>query len=239
MPPKLPPFVGAETAEFGKARAVVRPSALVEEAYEAILERIMALTIQPGAKITVDSLSRELGVSQTPIREALSRLEAEGLVLKTHLVGYSAAAQMSRSQVQQLFELRLLLEPAAADKAAKLIDESQLEVLKALQASMASLRDHEFPAYGKFARKDAQFHAVIAAASGNDLLVDALSRLHAHIHVFRLVFHTRVTSEAIAEHQQLVNALETRDAKAASSAMRAHIFASRDRVLSLAQSTPW
>ena len=74
----------------------------------------MALRIAPGSRITVDNLVRELNVSQTPIREALGRLEGEGLVIKTHLIGYSAAPQISRRRFDELYELRLLLEPEAA-----------------------------------------------------------------------------------------------------------------------------
>ncbi|WP_197033816.1 GntR family transcriptional regulator [Bradyrhizobium sp. URHD0069] len=214
-------------------RTINRPAALVDEVYDAILDRIMALKIQPGAKITVDNLARELGVSQTPIREALSRLEAEGLVLKAHLVGYSAASQLSKEQVEHLFEARLLLEPAVAAKAAARITQAEMDILRALHADMVSLRDNQFPAYGQFARKDAEFHQVISTAGGNSLLVDTLARLHSHVHIFRLVFHTRVTSEAIAEHADILTALVAHDGPASEKAMRAHILASRNRILTL------
>jgi DNA-binding GntR family transcriptional regulator len=214
-------------------RTINRPAALVDEVYDAILDRIMALKIQPGAKITVDSLARELGVSQTPIREALSRLEAEGLVLKAHLVGYSAASQLSKEQVEHLFEARLLLEPAVAAKAAARITQAEMDILRALHADMVSLRDNQFPAYGQFARKDAEFHKVISTAGGNSLLVETLARLHSHVHIFRLVFHTRVTSEAIAEHADILTALVAHDGPASEKAMRAHILASRNRILTL------
>jgi DNA-binding GntR family transcriptional regulator len=213
--------------------AVARPAALVDEVYEALLHRLMDLTIQPGSKITVDNLSRELGVSQTPVREALARLEAEGLVLKTHLIGYSAAPQLSESQVEQLFELRLLLEPPAAGKAALHMSDDLRAHLDALEHDMLRLRDNEFRAYGHFARKDAEFHALIAAASGNSLLAETLAKLHTHIHIFRLVFHTRVTSEAIAEHAELLNCLKSGDKRASEKAMRGHIAASRGRILGL------
>ncbi len=219
------------------ARGVVRPPALVDEVYEAVLDRLMGLTIAPGSKITVDSLARELGVSQMPIREALSRLEAEGLVLKTHLIGYSAAPQLSSKDVDNLFELRLLLEPAAAAKAAAHIDKARLAILYRLQSEMAGLRDMQFPAYGQFARKDAEFHACIAFASENPLLVEALARLHTHVHIFRLVFHARVTSEAIDEHASILEALEKRDPAAAEAAMRSHVTASRHRILTLVNMT--
>ncbi len=226
----LPP-AGDETVR--PAKTVVRPAALVEEVYEALLDRLMGLRLPPGSKITVDNLARELGVSQTPIREALTRLESEGLVLKTHLIGYSAAPQLSASETEQLFELRLLLEPAAVAKAATRITEDRFKTLRALQLDMAGLHDVQFPAYGQFARKDAEFHSLIAGASGNALLVDALTRLHSHVHIFRLVFHARVTSEAIDEHSEILRALARQDAKASEKAMRAHILASKSRIATL------
>jgi DNA-binding GntR family transcriptional regulator len=219
------------------AKAVVRPAALVEEVYEALLDRLMGLKLPPGSKITVDNLARELGVSQTPIREALTRLESEGLVLKTHLVGYSAAPQLSAADTEQLFELRLLLEPAAAAKAATRMTEDRFRTLRALQHDMAGLRDVQFPAYGQFARKDAEFHALIAGAGDNALLVDALARLHSHVHIFRLVFHARVTSEAIEEHSEILQALARQDAGASERAMRAHILASQNRIATLVEAS--
>ena len=98
------------------APVIHRAASLAEEVYEAIFARLMALRIPPGARITVDNLVRELAVSQTPIREALGRLEGEGLVVKTHLVGYSAAPQITRDRFEELYELRLLLEPEMAGR---------------------------------------------------------------------------------------------------------------------------
>src|ERR1700742_5044635 len=101
---------GAEVAS-APSQAVQRPNSLANEVYENIYAQLMALRIAPGARITVDNLVRELNVSQTPIREALGRLEGEGLVVKTHLVGYSAAPQITKRQFDELYSLRLLLEP--------------------------------------------------------------------------------------------------------------------------------
>src|SRR4051794_29414531 len=189
------------------SRAVPRPAALTREVYDAILDRITSLEIAPGARINVDTLARELAVSQTPVREALSRLEAEGLVLKTHLVGHRAAPQLTRTQIEQLFELRLLIEPAGTAMAARRLSAQSRETLSRLHAEMGGLPYKSAPAYSEFARKDAEFHATISEASGNAFLADALARLRTHVHIFRLVFHTRVTTEAIGEHTELLAAL--------------------------------
>src|ERR1700712_3662242 len=112
-------------ANIGAGR-IQRASSLVEDVYEAIFAQLMALKIAPGSRITVDSLVKEFNVSQTPIREALGRLEGEGLVLKTHLVGYRAAPQITRRRFDELYELRFLLEPHSAARAAALMDDVRL-----------------------------------------------------------------------------------------------------------------
>jgi DNA-binding GntR family transcriptional regulator len=212
---------------------LVRPSALATDVYNAILDRITSLRIHPGAKITVDNLARELGVSQTPIREALSRLEAEGLVLKTYLVGYSAAPRLNRTQVEQVYEMRLLLEPGAAAKAASRLTDQDQKALRGLHNEMVNLRDNYAPAYSEYARMDTQFHSVIATESGNALLAEALSRLHTQVHIFRLGFPTRVSAEVVAEHAEILSALMSGNARTSKKAMRTHVLASQHRMLSL------
>ena len=207
-----------------------RPARLGDEVYSAIFSRIMSLDIAPGARISVDALARELGVSQTPIREALTRLEGEGLVNKTHLVGYNAAPQLSASQFNELYELRLLLEPFAAAKAAQLMSAEAIGQLEALCAEMEGLAQSEgLNAYAQFAQLDMAFHDQIAASAGNGLVLDALSRLHTHVHLFRLLFHARVTISALDEHGRIVAAIKGRDSAAARAAMAQHIEHSRDR----------
>src|SRR3954467_4874240 len=93
---------------------IQRSSGLVDDVYNRIREDIMSLKIPPDTKISVDRLSRELEVSQTPIREALSMLEANGLVMKQRFVGYCTAPTLNRKQFEELYEIRSLLEPYAA-----------------------------------------------------------------------------------------------------------------------------
>ena len=92
---------------------------LAGEVYEYIKTQLMDQQIQPGVRINIDKLARQLQISQTPIREALARLEAEGLVTKEPLRGYSSTPLLDPSSFQQLYEMRLLIEPAAARKAAQ------------------------------------------------------------------------------------------------------------------------
>jgi DNA-binding GntR family transcriptional regulator len=85
--------------------------------------------------------------------------------------------------------------------------------------------------YSAFARLDGDFHDRIMAIAGNELIRDTLEHLHTHFHIFRLMFHARVTEEALDEHESLLQALTARNAVDAERAMRDHIERSRARLL--------
>ena len=105
-------------------RAIERPTGrpgrtrMSDVVYERLLELLLDGDIQPGERIPVDVLSRRLGVSQTPVRESLNRLEAEDLVTKTHLIGYSATPKLTPERFEDLFEARFLIEPYCSGLAA-------------------------------------------------------------------------------------------------------------------------
>lgn len=206
---------------------IKRPPRLGDEVYNSIYGQLMSQVIRPGAKISIDNLVRELGVSQTPIREALSRLEAQGLVVKAHQRGYNAAAQMDLERFENLRELRMLLEPVTASKAASRVTESQLNELKFVAKKMRSKAGRSD--YGEFARLDQQFHDLIAQASGNILIAETLANLHSHMHLFRLFHHQHAASDSIAEHDVLIEALSAHDPEGAEAAMRTHIERAFDR----------
>ncbi len=211
---------------------IQRSKGLADDVYGAIFNKLMSLEIAPGERITVDGLVRELEVSHTPIREALGRLEGEGLVVKTHFIGYSAAPQIARRRFDELYELRLLLEPHAARRAAEWVTESDMRKLREtaeLMRNLGGARDRS--SYSGFARFDADFHDQIMGIAGNELIRNTLAHLHTHFHIFRLMFHSRVTEEALAEHETLLSALGSGDTCGAEQAMRDHIERSRRRLL--------
>jgi DNA-binding GntR family transcriptional regulator len=211
---------------------IPRANSLAEDVYEAIFSQLMGLKIAPGERINVDSLVKEFSVSQTPIREALGRLEGEGLVVKTHLVGYRAAPQITRKRFDDLYELRLLLEPYAAARAAAEIDAQRLDRLSSAAGVMARREGSDERArYSNFARQDAAFHDMILDVAGNALVRQTLNFQHTHFHIFRLMYHARVTEEALDEHEAILAAFAAGDPAAAETAMRRHIEHSRDRLL--------
>ena len=207
-----------------------RPARLGDEIYAAIFERIMSQDIAPGERISVDAVARQLGVSQTPIREALARLEGEGLVRKTPLVGYSATPRLSANELADRYEMRLQLEPLAARKCALLMPDADIDQLDELCAEMATLSQRPgLGAYAQFAQLDMAFHDQIAVSAGNALIAEALGKLHSHVHLFRLLTEAQVPAAASAEHDRLVAAIRARDADGAEAAMRDHVEQSRVR----------
>ncbi|WP_375599114.1 GntR family transcriptional regulator [Devosia sp. Naph2] len=209
---------------------IKRPGALAEEVYSRLYDQLMTQGIASGAKLSVDGLARALDVSQTPVREALARLEAQGLVVKVHLVGYRVAPPMDRARLDQIYELRLLTEPRLATLAAERISAgARDELLSAAKQMEAESTAHTPEAYARFSRLDEAFHRQIAAASGNGVIADALAALHVHVHLFRLSQPRTVIADAIVEHLTIVQAIVARDARAAENAMRDHIVRSRRR----------
>lgn len=205
------------------AIAIKRPPRLGDEVYNSVYAQLMSQKILPGSRISIDNLARELGVSQTPVREALSRLEAQGLIVKTHLIGFSAAPQIDRARYDQLHEMRLLLEPFVARKAATNIDAEQLATLERLATEMRGEGGREVTSYSDFAQLDGEFHDTIARACGNELMRETLANLHTHIHLFRLFPHSGATTKANSEHADLLAALVAHDPAAAEKAMRNHV----------------
>lgn len=214
---KFPVIAANDAAD----RPITRPSGLAEEVYRRIRADIMSLKLPPESRVSVDSLARELGVSQTPIREALSMLEANGLVSKRHFAGYATTPRMDRAQLDELFEFRLLIEPHAARKAAEMMSE----------ADMAGLASGETaPSHDAFADMDTDFHRLIAQGAGNHLIADSLARLHIHVHIFRSCFRREIAEEAVDEHDAIIAAIRARNGEGAEAAMRRHIERSYGRL---------
>jgi DNA-binding GntR family transcriptional regulator len=210
-----------------------RRSVLSDTTYEAIKLLIMDNRLAPGARISMEGLARELEVSPTPVREALARLDAEGLVVKRPLAGYTVSPQLDLAAFEDLFRMRMLLEPEAARLAAgRPVDLAELTDLNDLNERMANVPAGEgYAAYRDQVALDARFHDAIAAASGSPLLREAISRLRAHMHLYRLYWGSGIATTTAAEHDRIVAALSARDPDAAAEAMYTHLRASHDRLI--------
>lgn len=223
------PRPSAAARPIGPARATVAPT-MVERAYDYLLERLMSLQIAPGERIAIDTVARQMGISQTPVREAMSQLEAKKLVFKMPNVGYRASPQMSRDEVRDLYTLRQLIEPYAAARAAEAMTDASIAKLQAIDRDMSGVADGDVRSYSRFAESDARLHRLIATGSGNRLIAETVEGLHAHLHIFRALYSTNAPHEAAAEHRVIIDALVAHDPVAAEQAVRRHLECSQQRM---------
>ncbi|MCU1411676.1 MAG: hypothetical protein JWR04_2383 [Rhodoglobus sp.] len=209
---------------------------LADEVYDAVIGLLLDGDIPAGARANIESIARDLGVSPTPVREALARLESEGLVVKQALKGYTVAAPLDARGFEDLFHMRLLLEPDAARLAAARIPAEKIAELRTAINDMIAAVDagpvsnERFADYKAFLVGDSTLHRVIAEATGNGLLSDAIVRLRPHMHQYRLHFDRDGAHQTNLEHTAIVDALEKGDSASADAAMRSHLESAQRRV---------
>jgi DNA-binding GntR family transcriptional regulator len=209
-----------------------RRQMLTDSVYDEIRQQLVDHEVEPGSKLNITGLAAQLDVSPTPVREALARLEADGLVIKRSLAGYTAAPLLSGKDFDDLFEMRMLLEPAAAARAATRIGAEDLDMLSEhLQEMRKAQHDTSRETLRLFVHHDALFHGLIAASGGNALMEDTLKRFHAHTHLYRLYFRDGIAEETCHEHERIIRALREADPEIAGAAMRTHIRRAQARLL--------
>ncbi|BCJ34506.1 GntR family transcriptional regulator [Actinocatenispora thailandica] len=203
---------------------------LVDDVYESIKGQLMDLVIEPGARVNIEALARDLAVSPTPVREALARLESDGLVRKRAMSGYTATPLLTADQFEQLCQLRALLEVPAARLAAGHPDAAARAALAtAVTPPSAEIDPSNYRRYAPFTAHDAAFHDRLARLSGNPMLADSIVRLHAHLHLHRLYLPAGPTTDTVAEHRAVAAAIAGGRPDVAATAMAEHLSATRAR----------
>ncbi|MFC4496128.1 GntR family transcriptional regulator [Streptomyces ovatisporus] len=196
---------------------------LADDVHEAIKTLIMDHAIEPGARVSIDGLARQLGVSPTPVREALARLESAALVVKEPLRGYRTTPLLDREQLADLYQFRLLIEPWAAARAAERADEAGRALLRAEMESCATPRDATYDAYKALTAHDTRFHVLVAELAGSAQVRLAFERTHCHLHIFRLYYDRGIGQQTLEEHRAITDAVLRSDSGAAEAAMRHHL----------------
>ena len=189
------------------------------DAYSLILEAIDTGVFRPGDRLVESDLAERFGVSRTPIREALQRLETQSMLTRD---GRSLiVASLDHNELAELYVVRAELEGLAASLAARHATEEEVRVLR-------DMVDHDRTLLGKptqLARANRRFHKQIHLASHNRFLVQQLDLVHrsmALLATTSLAAQGRDTA-AIDEHDAIVSAIEAQDSKAAYQALKAHI----------------
>jgi len=198
-----------------------------EKAYRTVRERILRGEYPAALRITEQEIADATGVSRTPVREALRRLQAEGFVTVIANQG-AIVTEWSATDTDDVFELRALLEPYGAARAALRITTEGIEELRALaQAQYAECERRDDGFIERIGNLNSQFHRVIQSFSGNHRLATLMPVLIEAPLVMR-TFATYEPAELLrsaSHHIEIVSALEARDPEWAAAVMRSHIHA--------------
>lgn len=204
-------------------------NAITDRVYAALRGRIIDLDLAPGDRLQIERLSREIDVSPTPVREALNRLTAEGLVVQEPYRGFRVSALLDAAELAELLTARTVIESAAASAAAAHRSREALTNLRSLVDEMATLAGEPVLDVKRFNAADASFHRAVVSAAGNRFLLTAFASLHAHVQISRQ-YKGRSVAQARRsndEHRQLLDALDAQDQSLAEEIARAHIDAVR------------
>ena len=194
-----------------------------DRAYASIKERIINFDLKPGQELRADALAKQIGVSRTPIREALSRLQQEGLVTRQSGWGYAVRA-LSPPEIGDLFKLREVLEVMAIEEAIPHINDKQLKAMENALAKCERLL--ALKKLSEFRKELRDFHMTIANATHNYFLEQILRMINDRVRqVATLQFdrHAERPTEVIKENQRILAALRKRDATAARAAILVHL----------------
>ncbi len=198
-----------------------RPATLAESAYQRLRDAIIARHIGPGERVTETGLAAELGISKTPVREALLRLMHVGLVQtnserKAHVVVPSSAS------IRAAYELRTALEAHSARLAASRAEQADLDTIVALADASREAADSDKESFPRF---DRRFHLAIVTAARNPHLEQSLRDALDLVGALRSrdVPKAEAARECASQHQAISRAIEQRAADQASDQMRTHL----------------
>ena len=190
--------------------------------FQTLRHAILKGELQPGERLMEIKLAERLGVSRTPIREAIRKLELEGLVVMIPRKG-AAVANITEKDTKDVLEVRRTLEMFAVEVACDRITPEQLvqlkEAAKAFEASNGSMD------LIRIAETDMHFHEIIYEATHNERLVQMLNNLRENMYRYRIEYlkDPNYYNSLVAEHQEILDAVENGDKERARVCMRDHI----------------
>lgn len=199
-------------------------SKAAERAYQFIRGEIMAGSLAPGEQLREEALAEACGVSRTPVREAMRKLEAERLIHRNDSQR-SFVATLSLDEISESFALRAMLEGHAAARATDRIKPPLIAQLTACNAAIREAVDRDTPDVAAFLEHNRGFHAIVLDAAGSDRLSALLTSIVEQPVVLRTARHydRDQLQRSLAEHEELVVAFRHRDPEWAKAVMVAHI----------------
>ena len=179
--------------------------------YEILRDKILNGELPGGTKIVEEKIAAELGVSRTPIRDSIRKLEYEGLIVKKRVVN------PTEKDLRNMFSVRILLEGYSARCAANFLRENEIEKL------------YEYVEIGRKGTKEEimsaneSFHNDIVKASNNPVMIDIIDRMQAIIYLFRKTVVIYNRPHLIDEHEEIYEAIKARDGEKAETLMKKHL----------------
>lgn len=190
--------------------------------FDVLMNAIMNGQLSPGERLLEVQLADEMGVSRTPVREAIRRLELEGFVIMVPRKG-AYVAGLSVDDVECVYEIRIALESLAVRLAASRMTDEDYQLLDDLAARMtATWQEGNVE---QWVALDAQFHELLYKFSRNERLVQMMSNIMEQLSRYRIISLADMTvrRNSLSEHQALIEALKQRDSAAAEAAAAKHI----------------
>lgn len=205
-------------------------TSLSDHVYTRLVEAIHTGVLASGAPLHVADLASQFNVSPSPVRDAISRLTAEGLVT-SNPNRRTTVVSFSRQDVVETFQLREILEVGAARLAAINVTAAQLVELRAIAEQCDALAGNPAQKKAKL-DLDNQFHLQVAEAGGNSLLCHEIARCNRRVRAIQwLKLDPPTMKQAHPEHLKVIAALEKHDPDAAEAAMKAHLLVALDLIL--------
>lgn len=198
--------------------------------FNTLRNAILTGDFEPGEKLMEIKLAEKLGVSRTPIREAIRRLELEGLVVISPRKS-AEVASITKEDLTDVLEVRRVLESLAMDLACQNAGE---DIIKELESNLVKFKNAiKKNDITEIATTDVEFHDTIYRATGNKRLVQILNNLREQMYRYRLEYiKDKATRETlIVDHRMIIDALKEKDAEKAKAAMLQHIDAQKKTVL--------
>jgi DNA-binding GntR family transcriptional regulator len=203
---------------------------LRKKVLDYLREKILSGAMCPDERLIETKIAREIGVSRTPVREALHGLEQERLVKAIPRVGY-VVTRMQKEEVEEICEIRVAIEGLAIRRA---IEREQKQLSKDMRKNI--LRQRSEISKGNlraYVELDAQFHEVSAVLSGSSRLLDMVLMLRRHMLRFRIqaLYIIETALKSLKGHERILEAVEKGDSKAAVAVLEQHLKSAKDDVL--------
>jgi DNA-binding GntR family transcriptional regulator len=198
---------------------------LTDRAYETLRDRILDGRLAPSERLQIDRLSKELGVSHTPVREALNRLTSEKLVTLAPYKGFSVTPLLDVVSLRLLLEARRVIELGALDRSVDLATESDLDGIRQVLAKLDGIVAEPDLDIVSFNQLDAEFHRLTVTPCRNPYLIGSYDDLRVHLQIARYYRGRPATDsqQAQVEHHAILDALAAGDRDALVDAASRHI----------------